>query len=105
MTLTTRLLMFYLGSLAVLMAGFSAALYVVARAHLYRQADQRLDAALNTLGAAVEVAPDGVEWEPNERTIRLAPDHALVAWVVTDDAGRVVARSARPDSDDLLTEA
>ena len=105
MTLTTRLLLFYLGSLVVLLAGFSTALYLVAQEHLYRQADERLDAALNTLGAAVEAAPDGVEWEPNDRTIRIAPGPDQIAWVVTDDAGRVVARSERPDSDDLLTEA
>jgi signal transduction histidine kinase len=105
MTLTTRLLLFYLCSLAILLAGFSVALYFVAREHLYRQADERLQAALNTLGAAVEVAPDGLEWETNERALRVSAGPDPIAWVVTDGAGRVVARSEAPSSDDLLAEA
>jgi signal transduction histidine kinase len=105
MTLTARLMAYYLGSVAAVLAGFSTALYVVAQDHLYRQADERLDAGLNTLGEAVEVTPDGVEWEPNERTLRLSPAQDKIAWVVTDDAGTVVARSEQPDSDDLMADA
>ncbi len=104
MRLTTRLLLFYLGSVAILLAGFSATLYLIAREHLYRQADERLDAALNMLGAAVEVAPDGVEWEPNDRNFRLPPGPEQVAWIVTNGDGQVVARSERPGSDDFLGE-
>ena len=105
MTLTTRLMAFYLGSVAAVLAGFSAALYVVAQDHLYRLADERLDAALNTLGAAVEVTPDGVEWEPNERAVRLSPGQDQIAWIVSDDAGAVVARSKQSGAEDLLTDA
>jgi signal transduction histidine kinase len=105
MTLTTRLLLFYLGSVAVVVCGFSTALYLVARDHLYRQADERLDAALNVLGAAVDVTPVSVEWEANERTLRFAPGPDPVAWVVTDGAGKVVARSEQPGTDELLAEA
>jgi signal transduction histidine kinase len=105
MTLTTRLLLFYLGSVAVLLAGFSTTLYLLAQDHLYRQAEERLDAALNTLGAAVEIAPNGVEWEPNERVLQFAPGPDQIAWVVTAGNGHVVARSEQPGSDDLLTEA
>jgi signal transduction histidine kinase len=104
MTLTTRLLVFYLGSLAVLLAGFSIVLYAVAQDHLYRQVEERLEATLNTLGAAVEIAPDGLEWEPNERTVRLSGLDPI-AWVVSDATGNVVGRSDRPGSDDLLDEA
>lgn len=105
MTLTTRLLAFFAGGVAAVLVGFSTALYLIAQDYLYRQADERLDAALNTLGAAVEVGPDGVEWEPNERVIRLPSGPDGVAWVVTDGHGTVVGRSDRPDSDDLLAEA
>lgn len=105
MTLTTRLLTFLLGSTAAVLVGFSAALYLLAQAYLYRQADERLDAALSTLGAAVEVGPDGVEWEPGERALRLPSAADGVAWVVTDDGGQVVARSDGADSDELLAEA
>src|ERR1700694_2840816 len=65
MTLTNRLSMFFLGALAVVLVGFATALYLLARTYLYRQADERLEAALNTLTAAVEIGPDAVEWEPN----------------------------------------
>jgi signal transduction histidine kinase len=107
MTLTTRLLLFYLGSLIVLLGGFSATLYLVAEDHLQKQSNERLESALNTLIAGIEVTPDGVEWEPNERTLRIAHGTAQdqVAWLVTDGEGRVVARSEQPESDDLLSEA
>ena len=69
MTLTTRLLLFFLGTLAVVLAGFSTALYFLASAHLHRQVEERLDASLNVLVAAVEIQPNGVEWEPNVRQL------------------------------------
>lgn len=105
MNLTTRLLAFFAGSVAAVLVGFSAALYLIAQDHLYRQADERLDAALNTLGASVEVGRAGVEWEPNERVIRLPSGPEGVVWVVTDEGGAVVGRSDRPNTDDLLVEA
>ena len=107
MTLSTRLLLFYLASLIVLLGGFSVTLYLVAEGHLQRQSNERLESALNTLSAAVEVTPDGVEWEPNERTLRIAhgTEQDQIAWVITDGEGRVVARSEQPESDDLLSEA
>ena len=71
MTLTTRLTAVALAALAVVLAGFSAALYLVAREHLYRRADDRLAAAAAVLVAAAEVRPDGVEWEPAERRLGL----------------------------------
>ena len=46
MTLTTRLTAVALAALAVVLAGFSAALYLVAREHLYRRADDRLAALM-----------------------------------------------------------
>jgi signal transduction histidine kinase len=105
MTLTNRILLFYLGSVAAVLVGFSIALYPVAQGYLYRQADERLESALNTLGAAVEIASDGVEWEPKGRALRfgLGPDQ--IVWVLTDGTGKVVARSERPGSNELLAEA
>ncbi len=105
MTLTTRILLFYLASVLVILAGFSAALYLLVQDHLHRQADERLDAALKILGAAVEIAPDGVEWEPNERSLRFAPGPDQIAWVVADGNGKAVAHSEQPGSDELLAEA
>jgi signal transduction histidine kinase len=106
MTLTTRLLFFYLGSLIVLLGGFSTTLYFLAKDYLQQQSDERLEAALNTLSAAIEITPEGVEWEPHEHQLRINPGTVdRLAWLVTDGEGKVVARSEQPESDDLLTEA
>jgi signal transduction histidine kinase len=101
------IMLFFLGTLAVVLVGFSITLYLLAKFHLHRQADERLESALNTLVAAAEVGPDGVEWESRDRSISIAP-RALgdqLAWAVTDGAGHVVARSEQPDTEDLLAEA
>jgi heavy metal sensor kinase len=107
MTLTTRLTLFFLAALAAVLAGFSAALYALADAHLYGQADERLEAAAQTLAAAAEVAPDGVEWEPGQRALGVGPG-ALgesVYWLLTDERGRTVDRSLQPDAAELLAAA
>jgi hypothetical protein len=95
MTLTGRVSLFFLGALAAVLAGFSAALYALADVYLHRQADERLDAALNTLAAAAELAPDGVEWDPNQRDLsssRGRPEKGWV-WVVLNHRGRPIDRS------------
>src|SRR5262249_37178589 len=95
MTLTTRLTAFFLATLAVVRLGFSAALCLLARAHLHRQANERLEAALTTLAAAADVEADGVEWDPHERGLRLGEDAAAdqVRWTVHDGRGALVDRS------------
>ena len=54
---------------AVVLIGFSTALYLLAAAHFQRQADERLAAALSTLVAAAEVTPEGVAWDLAERRL------------------------------------
>jgi two-component system OmpR family sensor kinase len=107
MTLAGRLTLFFLAALAVVLAGFSATVYGLASAHLHGQAEERLDAALNTLAAAAEINRFGVEWEPAERSLRIGPqqlgDH-LVIWLVTDETGRLIDRSPQPDAGALLAE-
>jgi signal transduction histidine kinase len=85
----------FLGALALVLAGFSGALYGLARSSLSRQADERIDAALLTLTAAVEIQPEGLEWEPNARMLDLGrdADPAAVRWTVRDDRGKLVAGS------------
>lgn len=97
MTLTNRLLSFFLATLGVVLVGFSAILLVLAHAWLHRQSEQRLEATLNTLSAATEVGAEGVEWEPQERRLVIpwTPDEQ-VAWQITNHAGRVVDRSEPP---------
>jgi signal transduction histidine kinase len=106
-TLTARLLVLFLTTLALVLAGFSTSLYLLARTYLRQQAEERLEAALSTLVAAVDVGPDGVEWEPAERHLSIGPTSLgdPVIWRVSDDRGRVVDRSAQEGADELLAEA
>jgi heavy metal sensor kinase len=95
MTLTSRLSLFFTGSLALVLAGFSLSLYALASRTLHRQADDRLYSTLNTLAAAAEINAAGVEWEPQERNLALVlhPQDEPVAWLVSDEAGRRIDSS------------
>ncbi|HKI35272.1 MAG TPA: ATP-binding protein [Gemmataceae bacterium] len=106
MSLTTRMSAFLLGVLAVVLAGFSTTLYLLARTYLHRQVEERLTTALDTLVAAAEMEPDGIDWEPNVHHLTLGQDGAAdqVRWFVRDGEGRVVDRSANLGADDPLTE-
>lgn len=108
MTLTARLSWFSLGALAAVLAGFSVSLYLLARTYLERQAEDRLEATLNTLVAAAEVGPGGVEWEPKERHLPLGrePGNGLLLWAVTDAAtGQRVDGTQSPAVEELLAHA
>ena len=107
MTLTARLNRFFLSALAVVLIGFSSAIYLLAREHLNRQADDQLDAAIHILSATVEVTPSGVEWEPTERRMSLgarAKDDS-VFWLVTDSEGHVVDSAGPASLAEFATEA
>jgi two-component system, OmpR family, sensor kinase len=106
MTLTTRLSVFFLASLALVLAGFSTTLFVLVRTYLHRQVDERLKSAIDTLSAAVEVGPQGVEWEPNERRLSLGRDGGpdQVRWLVCESHGRVVDRSSNSAGHDFLLD-
>ena len=71
MSLATRLSAFFLVALAVVLAGFSGTLYLLARTYLVRQLDERLQHALDTLEASVDIEPGGLEWEPADRQMTL----------------------------------
>jgi heavy metal sensor kinase len=103
MTLATRLSFFFLVLLAVVLAGFSAALLFLAWVYLHRQVDEHLIATLNTLVAAVEVRPDGVEWEPHERLITVGGvGGEELRWTVTDEQGRRIDGSRVQDDHNPL---
>jgi heavy metal sensor kinase len=106
-TLTTRLSLFFLATLAWVLVGFSTVLYFLARGHLHQQAEERLEAALNTLVAAAEVGSDGVEWEPAERHLNLGPATLgdQIVWLLQDDQGQIIDGSKQPSAVDLLTHA
>jgi heavy metal sensor kinase len=95
-SLTARVSAFLLVVLAVVLAGFSGGLYLLARSYLYGQVDERLEAALDTLAAVAEIQDDHVEWEPEQRLLALGRDPAegQVRWTVRNEHGRVETRSA-----------
>lgn len=96
MTLASRVNVFFLATLAAVLMGFSCTLYVLAWRYLHRQVDERLEAVLNTMVAAAEVNPLGVEWEPEERRMSFGRETPLEAlrWWVRDDAGERMDGSA-----------
>jgi two-component system, OmpR family, sensor kinase len=96
MSLATRLSAFFLVSLSLVLAGFSGALYLLARTYLIGQLDERLQHALDTLEASVDIEPGGLEWEPADRrmTLGVEPGIGAVRWAVRDGGGAPVDRSA-----------
>jgi heavy metal sensor kinase len=99
MTLAGRLSLFFLAALAVVLVGFSASLYGLARHHLFQQLDERCASALDTLTAPVEDEPGGLDWDAGERLLppaRTFGDGSLV-WAVFDGQGRRVPSSPAVD--------
>jgi heavy metal sensor kinase len=105
MSLSTRMSAFFLLALAVVLVGFSASLYLLARTYLHRLAEERLSAALDTVDAAVEYEPDGLDWEPRAHSLALGTDSAAdqVRWAVHEPDGTLVDHSANLRSDEPLT--
>ncbi len=100
MSLTTRLSAYFLTSLALVMLGFSLFLFFLVRNHLVDQTNQRLELAMHTIIAAVEVHADDVEWEPLERHITLGedPGEDQIRWLVHDDSGHLIDCSRNLES-------
>ena len=72
MSLSNRFSTLFLGTLGLILVGFSTALFVTSRIYLNRQVDDRLTAILNLLNTCVDQKPGWVRWEPRER--RLPPE-------------------------------
>ena len=92
--------------LAVVLLGFSIMLYWIADQYLHRQSKERLDAVLGTLGAAVDIGPEGVEWEPAARHLNLeTPAYAdPVVWIIGDHRGHLLDRSKTAGSEQFVDE-
>jgi two-component system, OmpR family, sensor kinase len=95
MTLANRLSATFLGVLAIVLVGFSTALYLMASVYLYRSVDERLEATLATLAALAEDEPGGFDWEHDQRRAFPGEDFGIdqVRWVVVDEHGVEVDRS------------
>lgn len=87
MSLSNRLTVFFLLSLSVVLAGFSVTLYVLARTHLHGQLNARAAATMDTLIAAAEVEPDGLDWEPELRRLPSRWQGDPPVWAVYDEHG------------------
>jgi two-component system, OmpR family, sensor kinase len=96
MSLATRVSAFFLIALALVLTGFSGTLYVLAGSYLAGQLDERLQSALDTLEASVDIEPAGLEWEPADRKLTLGVDRgsSAVRWEVRDGKGALVDHSA-----------
>jgi signal transduction histidine kinase len=107
MSLASRLSAFFLAALGAVLVGFSVALYFLAADHLLRLVDERLTSALATLAAAAEIGPDGVEWEPKERSLGLGSDPGpdQVRWVVCRESGQTIDASANLNPKRLAPQA
>src|SRR5262249_13259770 len=95
------------GALALVLVGFSVTLYSLAYLYLYRQGDERLNAAFNTLAAAADGGPEGGERGTHER--QLGPRAGSAAeplfWTVGDPDGQPVPQAPILVADDFLAKA
>ncbi|WP_422931100.1 ATP-binding protein [Singulisphaera sp. PoT] len=100
MSLATRLSAFFLVALAIVLSGFAGSLYFLAKTYLNKQNDERLELALDTLAASVDIEPGGLEWEPMDRRMTVGADPAIdaIRWAVRDGRGVLVDRSANSQS-------
>lgn len=105
MSLTNRVSLFFLTALGLVLVGFSATLYVLADRHLHAQTDHRLDTAMQTLVAAIEVHPGDVEWEPLERHLAMGSDPGpdQLRWTIHALDGTLIDCS--PNLEQLAREA
>src|SRR5262249_36592222 len=101
--LTSRLTLFFLTALALVLAGFSVALYLLASSYLERQAQERLASALDTLAVAGGVEDGGLGGGAVKRPLALGREAraAQGGWEVRNGEGRVLGRSVNLGSGDL----
>lgn len=92
MSITNRLSLYFLAAIGVVLVGFSLVTFLIVRGHLSAQLDHRLDAMMHALGAATEIHPGDVEWEPLERKIKIGEDPSLEQprWAVRNLAGTLI---------------
>lgn len=97
--LATRLSVFFLTMIGLVLIGFSATFYYVAGEFLQRQVEDQATATINALTAAVEIVPQGVEWESTGRALSFgsSPLSNDIVWYVTSQSGDVVDQSGEPD--------
>lgn len=95
LALTTRLQLFFLVSLTVVLLAFSVGLYLAARADWVSEVDEKLASAIVALSASVEMHEEAVEWEPQNRLLHfgVGPEPEQIRWVVYSDGGKQIDQS------------
>ena len=84
-SLTNRLITFFLIALAIVLTSFSLAIYISVQHHLNQQLESKAAATLETLLAASEVHRDGLEWDPDEHKIQFWHEDSPTIWAVFDE--------------------
>jgi signal transduction histidine kinase len=84
--LTTRISLYFLVALALVLVGMSASMYLLVYTHQMHRLDEQLGSALHELIAAVEFGSDGLEWESGDRQFVFSHATADVplAWNIVD---------------------
>jgi heavy metal sensor kinase len=100
MSITARLSAFFLGGLAIVLAGYSICIYLIADDYLERRERDRLQAARDALRAMAEVDPDGIEWEGKKRGAREL--RGEIVWAVHYGDGALVDYSDNLGANDPL---
>jgi heavy metal sensor kinase len=103
MSLTTRLSAFFLVGLAIVLAGFSVCIYLIADDYLVRRERDRLRTAGDALRSMAEVDPDGIEWEGQERGAKEV--RGDIVWTVHFGDGSLIDHSDNLSADDPLRVA
>lgn len=95
MTLTTRLTVYFLTVLGIVLLLLTATVWGLVRWSLYGDLAGRVDHIMSALVASVEIEPDGVEWNPKEHELLALrkPVAQDIAWVVLDPDGRAIDHS------------
>jgi len=106
LTITDRLSASFLGVIALILIGFSTAIYLVASITLNRSIDDRLQAALGTLADLAEDEPGGFDWEHGDRSLSLGREagHDQVRWIILDEKGMEVDRSKNLGDSTILNQ-
>ncbi len=89
-SLKNRLMAFFLVALAGVLTAFSFAIYFFAKLHLNQQLEDRAGATLETLVAASEVHPNGLEWQPDIHKITFWHEDQPTIWAVFDQSGTMI---------------
>ncbi|QVL31454.1 HAMP domain-containing protein [Telmatocola sphagniphila] len=101
MTITNRVSVFFQITLALILIGFSLLLYFLKQNHEFSHASERLSAAINTLAAAVEDEPEGLEWDRAAHDLHFFADGEQIHWAIWDENDALVDSSDLPSAEQM----